>query len=97
MSVYRQEFDLTDEDETEVVVEFDFTPGSPAITHLAPENCDPGSGPDIQILKVWRAADKHLPDPPAVTPSEADSDRIHAWIAENYEEEDDYDPDYGRD
>lgn len=51
--------------EFECEVEFCFTPGEPAITHLLPEDCDPGSpdeweisGPTI-LIEYPHVTDKH--------------------------------------
>ena len=43
---------LADEDETDVEVWFDFTPGEPPSGHF--EHYDPGSGPEVSIHAVYR-------------------------------------------
>ena len=90
---YFEDFNLSDEDETEVTVEFSFRAGTSAITSGPPEHCDPGSPAEIELIKVWRKADENDPDAPLITLSEADAERIERWLHENFEEDDyaDYD------
>ena len=46
---------MIDDEEVDVVldVEYDYQPGEPAITHLLPENCDPGTAPEVNITSVF--------------------------------------------
>ena len=96
MTTHISDFTLTDEDETDVWVEFEFTPGAPAQTYGPPEHCDPGYGPEIELIKVWRKADGPKAGANLITLSEADAQRIYDWIAENFETDTDADPDRER-
>lgn len=46
---------MIDGEEVDVTldVEYDYQPGEPAITHLLPENCDPGTAPEVTITGVF--------------------------------------------
>lgn len=87
---YFQDFTLTDDEETDVCVEFSFSPGCPAQTYGPPEYCDPGYGAEVEILDARRKADEHMSDAPRIALSAADRERIETWLMENFDHEDDY-------
>lgn len=82
---------FTRDDGTDVSVSFHFSPGSDPITHLAPEDCDPGSAPEIEIVKVVDDLGA------AVVLTEAEEARAMAEIERDPPEDDGPDPDDLRD
>lgn len=82
---------FTRDDGTDVTVSFHFDPGSPPITHLAPEDCDPGSGPETELVKVVDDIGA------AVVLTEAEEARVLAEIESDPPEDDGPDPDDLRD
>ena len=85
---------LTDEAETEVLVEYSASAYIPAQTYGPAENCHPAEGGEVEIINVCLAnavdaAGQNIP----VVLTDADRERIETWLAENHEDDrsDDYD------
>jgi len=39
--------------EIDFIAHFNWYPGEPAITHLAPEDCDPGCPAEVEITEIY--------------------------------------------
>jgi len=81
-----------DEDETEIVVEYTFSPGCKA--HYGSMNYagHPAEGPEVEIVGAWLAADGgKLATRIAVTLTDAEREKVRDYILENHEDDDDPD------
>ena len=91
---------VRDDGETEIEVEFSYSPGTaPSGLSGPPEHYDPGEGPEVAIERAWLAKE----DPPGtheyVLLTEAERQRIEDEIAQDpqWDEDGGPDPDDWRD
>ena len=83
---------LDDEDETEITVEYTFSPGSPAFTprgEYAP--IDPPEGAEVEIVGATTLADPTTGLRQPVTLTDAEAEKVRDWIIERHEDDDDPD------
>ncbi len=82
--------------ETEVVVEFDYSPGEDASYSYGGAGSafdTSGCAPEVSIVDCWLKSDEDRADAPSVTLTDADRERIEIQIAEDPDWQDcgDYD------
>lgn len=65
-------------DDTELEVEYTYTPGSPAVVGGPPECCDPGEGPEIESIDCTL-------DGQPFKPSDEQDSAICEWLYANAE------------
>lgn len=75
---------LTDDAETPITVEFDFTAGYAGRWYGPPEDCDPGYGAEVHITGAWENLAGGRRGQAVELPA-ADRDRIEGWLSENFE------------
>lgn len=85
---YFQTFNRLDEAETDITVEYSFSPGSPATWD------DPAEGAEVEIIKAWVGDDFDIGE---VSLTFAETDKFKQWLSENHEDDGEPDYDYHRD
>lgn len=83
--IFTESFNLSDDDETEVCVQYTYHPGCREQGPTYASGGQPAEPPEVEIQSCVRSDDK---DGVEIALTEADERRIHQWLIENHE------PDY---
>lgn len=83
-------WNLADEAETEIEVEYSISAYDPGVIFGPPERCYPPEGGEVEIMGAWlRPRGQQRGE--SIELSDAEIERISTWLAENPPEDDGYD------